>query len=476
MLNNLKRIFRVGPTPGEATRKQAPSVANVGGINPGLLGDWGYGLAGVPRGSYATYRLMRTDPTLAMAKAAAFAPIKAAGHSWEMDDDAPPGALELVQRCIDPQWKQIVRLLLLAVEYGWAGGEIVWKMDPMGRLVLERVKPLLHDITTILIDAEHGNYNGLRNSGEDLSPEKALIHTYDGEAGDFYGRSRYENLRIHVWAPWTHLERKWRNYIEKATGIIPMVEYPLGQGLDASGNTTDTSKIAMALLQALGRGEGVAMPREFAPWAEQMIAKGNVDPATISNWVIKFVEVAPGHGTEIVEMFRYFDSLKCRGFLTPERTILEGQHGTLAEAEAHTDVALAVADDVLGDIVDCTNRQVVDVMLVQNFGAEAKGKVRLKAAPIVDDERAFVRQVMSAILTNPSNADLFMATIDLDAAIDEAGLPKARENIGLPLLGLPKVPQVPGAPVSPKPPTPGPLSAAMRKMHSNGRLARVLSR
>ena len=73
-----------------------------------------------------------------------------------------------------------------------------------------------------------------------------------------------------------------------------------------------------------------------------------------------------------------------RSILIPERSIQEGQHGTLAEAEAHGDVALAMCELADETIVDAVNEQLVEKILLVNYGDEAVGKVRICRVPLTD--------------------------------------------------------------------------------------------
>ena len=98
----------------------------------------------------------------------------------------------------------------------------------------------------------------------------------------------------------------------------------------------------------------------------------------------------------------YLDKLKVRGILAPERTVLEGQHGTLAEAEAHADVALTQADLTHHYVVDQLNTQVVDPLLALNFGQHARSAVQVMPAPIVDAKRSFYRDLYKTLVANPT--------------------------------------------------------------------------
>ena len=423
-----------GTLNGERTKKQ---VANYGAAST-MRGIFD-GIGMCPAGTYDVYRKMRECPTIAMARAAAMGPIKAASHSFEAEDGTPDDAVTFVQSTVDPLWRGLVSTMLTALDYGWASLEKVWGFDYDGRTVYTKLKPLLPDRTEIQV-ADSGALLGVKQGEVVLGTDKCVVFTYDMEGTDHYGRARHENIREHAWKPWLDTMRKHTMYVAKSAGIIPMVQYPQGEARDDSGSAKNTFDIAKKILESLGSGHGVAMPWELQPWAEQLLARG-VDAEQLMAWKISFLEAKSGHGAEFQDALRYFDSLMMRGWLVPERVALEGQHGTKAESESHADVSVMVAQDTLAEIVAEINRQVVDPLLVQNFGEGMRGKVYAVPSPITTDERDFFRKLVMAILTQPGNLDTFITSVDVDALYDATGVPKSQEIVTL----VPPVGTVPGA-------------------------------
>lgn len=435
----------------------------------------GLGTRAPDPGTFETYRRMRTDPTITMARAVAMAPIKSAGWSWQADDDAPAEASQFVQDSLDKLVPSILRDLCFALDYGFQTAELVWG-SKAGAWVVERWKPLLPELTTIRVE-KTGQYAGLEQRGVIIDPFRAFLFTNDREGDNHYGTARHEAIREHAWAPWVESAKRCGQYFAKAAGVIPQIIYPQGSGKDKTGATIDNFEIANRVLAELGSGKGVTMPWSMQKWAEQALARGG-DPMELMAWRIQFLETRAGHGSEFLENMRYLDSLKMRGWLVPERVALEGQHGTLAEASAHADIALSVAQETLGLMVVEINAQIVDSLLAVNFGPETAGKVRMVAAPIVNTERAYLRGLVRDVLVQPGNIDLFLETLDLDAAFDQAGLPKLREVIeqeGLQATagGTPTDTPTPGASApggvgrtARSPSTPSPLAAAM--IRANG--------
>jgi hypothetical protein len=133
------------------------------GINvPGPLGGPAWPAPRLAAG-YETYRRMRRDPTIALARALAVAPVVAGKRTVEADADVP----EEVRGWIDKQFLTVREPLLETnlkhgyVDFGHQGFELIWGLDAGGRQHVVRFKPLLPDITEILID-DHGGLAGLR--------------------------------------------------------------------------------------------------------------------------------------------------------------------------------------------------------------------------------------------------------------------------------------------------------------------------
>jgi hypothetical protein len=417
----------------EKTQEQVARMSEGGivGVGTTLAELQGYGKP--PSGTYTTYRRMRQDPTIAMARAIAMSPIRMANWSYEADDDAPEGAREFIQDQFDKLRSKLLHDMLYALDYGWQAFEKVLEIvnrEGQQRLGYRKVKPLIPDLTEILYEkANPGIFSGLKQGRVMLEASKSFVFTNDMEGTDMYGRSRMENLRKTVWPASSKLFDREGMYVQKASGIIPMIQYPLGESKDKSGNVTSHFELAQRLLDRLGSGKGVTMPNIMAKWAEQLANRGVTDPKALQAWMITFLESAGNHGAEFVQLGERYDKLKFRGWLVPERTAQEGTHGTKAEAEAHADVALMVAELTNQDIVRHVNWYLIDPLLAWNWGDEAKGKVKVVPEKLVDEEKALLRSVMKQVLSG--NIDALNDLLDMDAVVEMLGLPKAEESVAL---------------------------------------------
>jgi hypothetical protein len=154
----------------------------------------------------------------------------------------------------------------------------------------------------------------------------------------------------------------------------------------------------------------------------------NIDPSKLAAWSIDFIESSGQRGGEFTDMLRYYESLMMRGLLVPERAATEGQNGTKAEAESLAGIATSIAQDTLDQLIQQVNDQLTDRVLAANYGPQAVQTCYVKASPIIEEDKALIRQVAAALLTNPNLIDLVTEGADLDAIFKQAGIPM-RETV-----------------------------------------------
>jgi hypothetical protein len=211
-------------------------------------------------------------------------------------------------------------------------------------------------------------------------------------------------------------------YDRKIAGAYLVLHYPsFGQGIDQNGAKLDNVYLAQRILDKLEAASGVAIgdvPSELAP---------GQDPNQTA-WRLEVQGSAGGQQQGFVDRLRYLDSLKVRGMLMPERAILEGQHGTLAESQSQGDLALLQAELIHHHLTREINRQAVDPVLEVNWGPAYRGKVHLEAAPLTDTNQGVLRQLVTQVLADPKDfADLFRRA-DWAAIFDAVGLPQIKAS------------------------------------------------
>lgn len=387
--------------------------------------------------TYETWRLMSRNPTLALAKAVATGPILAASWSYEARDKAVPDAwVAFARSMLEPLREPYLEDAVRSMEFGWAPFEVVWKLVsnsqadglPSVRWEIERFKPLLPELTEPVFAPITGQYLGIRNGTCVLPLGKSVVYTYDSLAGNVYGMPRHENVR-EEYCEYQTLRRHRLALIRKVSGVIPIIRYLRGKSIDpATGKPVENYVLAKRLLGVLAQSRGVTF--ESAAIDSDDL-RGNPELLKLANFSIDAVDVGSS-GQSIAPMIahaQYIDGLLMRGWLQPERSALQGQHGTNAEAETHAKVGVTDSERVHRQMVRPV-QQALDVAMELNFGAEARGAVLISPAPLVDAKRRVMEQLYEAMLKNPGLLELILAEIDRDQVYDRLELPKLEQVAG----------------------------------------------
>ncbi len=383
----------------------------------------GFGTVGPA--TYKMYRRMRNNPNVALARAIFMGPIKSANWSYEVEDNGNDTMRQFIEAQLDPLRYWILHNTMFGLDYGHADFEKVWEVVE-GKLGYRKLKPLRVENTDTLVDKDTGAFLGVKNNGTELMPADVFHWTYDMEAGNFNGRSWFDNI-VNEWHAWNQTRERLGKYLFKVAGTIPIMRYAPGEAKDENGVQRDNSEHAQRVLQMLGQGHGVAMQNTLTPWAQDAMRQG-IDVSKLMAWSIEFLETKGRHGAEFVESMRHFERQIFRGLLVPERVATEGEHGTKAESGVHADIALQNSQEVLDDVIQHVNWYLVDPLLAVNWGAGAVGGVVIKAEPVVDRKRALIEKLVTQVLA-PQNADLFARWLSVDGMMDILGLPKSADSL-----------------------------------------------
>jgi len=422
--NLLTRLFRRDSTikTTERTGQQIPPNSAAGGL--AILQNQDGDLPKPSPGTYKTYREMRSNPTVALARVMARAPIQSANWSVEADE-ADKEIADFIDEEFTRLWAELLDDMLYAFDYGFAPFEKVYEVGSDGKIHYRKIKPLLVDKTQILVTEKTGEFAGLKQSKGNvvLTPEYCFLYTYDGEAGNLYGRSRHENIRETAWHSWQEQAKRYSKYGKKVAGATPIIEYPEGTGLDANGQEVSNFKLAQAILQNLSAVNGVAMPNTLAKYVEDLARLGGAGKDSMKAWNISFLEAKAAHGKDFVDGLSYWDKLMMRGWLQPERAALEGQHGTKAESETQSQWSYLVGQMLTEEIFRHINQGLVEPLVAINYGPDKARDVKIVLAGIDPLLLLFMRDLVKSLYGNPVNIDLALEAIDMQQVIERVGLP-----------------------------------------------------
>lgn len=372
--------------------------------------------------TYKTYREMRKDPTIAMTRALQIGTLAVGDWSVEADDEVEDDRIKLVRDCV-LRWRSLIIRSAMAgtTDFGWAPFEVVWGIvNDLIQIV--KVKPLLHDITTVLVVPQTGAFRGYRQRDQmgqnlDLLDMSTLHVAFRVEGTQWYGQALLENARG-PYNKWIAADAGAARYDAKIAGSHFVCYHPIGKTL-FNGVLTDNAEIAKALLNTLESSGSIAVPDQF-----DGLPKGEDDRP---HWKIEILEDKGARQPGFVDRLKYLDAQKVRALLVPERAITEGTFGTKAEAEAHGSIAVTNLEVADLDIADAVNEQLVDRLLMLNFGPEAVGTIRIEPSPLIDEAKTRLAVLYNAIITNPNGFIEEFQNLDTDAIKDQLGIPKRTE-------------------------------------------------
>jgi hypothetical protein len=147
-----------------------------------------------------------------------------------------------------------------------------------------------------------------------------------------------------------------------------------------------------------------------------------------NGWRIELLSDNGSRQPGFIDRENYLDKLLVRGLLMPERAMMEGQYGTKAEAGAHIDLALTLAENDHKRITRFANWYLLNDLLVLNFGQSYRGKAWLKPSPIADDSKLILKDLYAAILANPTGFLEEYGQIDTNSIKDLLKIPKRQEG------------------------------------------------
>ena len=368
------------------------------------------------KGTYVQLRAVRRDPTVSLARGLLIACIRAGSWAIEADDDVARDKLDFMKHILALRDDFLYNVVAFGlIDYGWQGFEKIYA-ERDGRIIIESLKPLLHDITTILV-TEQGRFDGYRQrpmygaESVDLVPDKCFHTAFGVEAGNFYGWPLLADVR-EACDMWHESNDGARRYDKKIAGSHWVIRYPPGTAT-VDGETIDNGEIAVTVLNAMESSGSVSIPTTTATVLQELVNEGIAD---LYGWHVELLSDDSARQESFSKRLTYLDTLKVRGLIMPERAILEGTHGTLAESEVQGDWATNHLESIDRQIAQSVNLQLVDPLVRMNYGDNTVGKIRLVAAPLVDERMAFYREVYKT-LNDPK--------LDIPALADRLDIPQS---------------------------------------------------
>lgn len=372
---------------------------------------------------YRKVREMRKHPTVRLARVLAISVMADAPWSVEAEDEAPEGAKEFIEKQFLPWHDTLMDVSLRGChDFGWQPWEKIFRynIDSM-QIEIGKFKPLLQDQTEIVIQSDTGSFAGLRQFQLYLETPNVLVISQDVEGTDFYGEGAMPSIEV-AFNRWLVADDANTRFDKKVSGSHWVIHYPVGNS-EVNGKLVDNHDVAMEMLNRLEGSGSIIVPNDI-----QAIVTDLNNKSLDTMWKIEILAADAGQQVGFQQRLSYLDSLLVRGSEFPERSILEGQYGTKAEAEAHADFAVSRMDWRNKQVVNQINWHSVNQLLGLNYGHKSVNTVRLKCSPIADDKIAMLKQVYTTALSNPAISTGEFQQIDMQAVRDQVGVPTLQHS------------------------------------------------
>lgn len=381
--------------------------------------------------NYAKIRTLREDPTVQLARMAVVAPIVHTPWIYNAEKDCPTEAIEATRTNFEN-----IRLWFLqtavygCLDFGWQPFEIIYKPED-GYIWIDNLKPLLQDYTTILVYINNGKFAGYTNEPTKVGlyqddttilDEYALHTCFSVEGTDWYGHSVFDSL-YDTLENYADVNNTANRYDKKIAGATWVVYYPVGKTY-YKGTDTDNDEIALTILSKLQASGAVAIPDEIQEFLDD-----SVDKEMKGKWRVELITANSSTASSFNDRLKYLDALKMRAFGIPERSVLEGTHGTKAEAGEHTNIALGTIGVKHLLLCNMLNNFAVRPFLRFNFGKKYQDCIKITPAPIVSAHYETLKEIYRLIIQSPETLLKEYANINVE---------EIRSALDIPSIGVVK--------------------------------------
>lgn len=383
-------------------------------------------------GDYRKWRMMRRQPTIALARKFGVGPILAS--TWTVEGKVPQ-AVEFVEQQILPLRSHLLRTSLFGItDFGWKIFEKIFRFENIeftdGTIllcqVLDQVKPLRNDDTRIRYVRETGQFLGMshvnRYTGQKIfiDAPHTLFVNFDDEGLGEYAESRMSIVEG-AYDDWKAANESAQRYDKKMAGTFLEIRFPVGKSM-LGGVLTDNGEIAERIGRNMLSNGFITIPIDVQDLVTNL---QKINEA----WKITFHDSQAQQGN-FVDRQKYLDGQMVRAFGITERAILEGSYGTKAEAGEHADATLLnmqLDHEMLTEFFNCglPNRQegLVDQLLTIN-GWPA-GSAKLVAMPLSDDRYEIFQAVLTQLLADAGTSPELLDKMDIDSMLHTLKIPVA---------------------------------------------------
>ena len=316
--------------------------------------------------------------------------------SWEILCD-DPDVQAFVQEVLKPIWSDLIRQVLLGLDFGFSVFEKIWELtygltvtqtQAQAQSARERTYPtavtlkrLMHldpMMIYLLAYEKSGQFAGVEQFAPStviIPKEKSFIFSHDREFDEHHGISRLRPAYPYWY--FKKLEYEWM-MVDQETYAVPMKEgrYPPGRievGVDADGQPIyDTNMEHMLeLLEEMRNNHAIALPSD-------------VDESGNPKWGIEFKETGRQPGNGHIEVLDHLNLMILKSLLVPQLALETGSSGTYNLAQEQINFFKLGEEGLMEQVAWAFNNDLIPQLVRYNFGPRAP-RALLKFAPLYGD-------------------------------------------------------------------------------------------
>ena len=310
-------------------------------------------------------------------------------------------------------WKPNILKVLKACEYGYSGGECIFKLKEDGLIYFETLKEFHpRDLRVLTVN---NNYVGMRvkhitNAEDcDLAAPKAFFFAMDREFGSYYGRS----LLLNIWDSWFEkrskdgaidIRRLWFYKNAYSGGII---RHPIKDYVMPDGSVYPAREMAREQAERMKTGAVIAFP--------------NVkDESGNYQWTYETPHIN-GNATEIREYPKDLDNEILRGLGIPDTVVTDPNGGGSYAGRRVPERAFYVRlEMIVAQIMTNLKNQLLINLVKMNFEGENDFEIITK--PLVE--------IMSPEGTPPAGSELGGDLGTTVGGVFDSAIQEAQDGLG----------------------------------------------
>ena len=382
---------------------------------------------------YTKARYMRRCATVNFLRLMFAGRLMANQFSVEHDEGVPEEIVELCRENVSCWWDEIVKHAAFGcMDFGWQGFEMVYRLEN-GYWTVDKVKPLLQDITGILEARRTGDFLGFHQGIDNLYADDGgvMLFNFIPEGTYHYGQPPLKAVECAFDRQCT-LYNQIEQYDGRLASTHWAIYYPLGKtqiaGFDDPTvtfathpeNYKDNYDIALGVMDHLLTTGSVVIPSSI----EESIQRLNeIGGNAKGPWRIEILSSGESGQSPYQERLKYYDTQMARALGFPERSVFEGEHGTKAESESQGEMSSVISSLYLQELCRGGNTYFLPDIIRTNFGDRWAKSVRIEPNAIQIDEQQFMRDLYKRVLDDPELLFIEHEKIDMAALRERIGIP-----------------------------------------------------